>query len=97
MTDPFEVLGLTRDADAAQARARYLELVRANPPDRQPERFAEIREAYDQIHHSDELLENWLFLASDSGSLERLITQIRGRLRPEKLPLKSILALLDEA
>lgn len=44
---PFEVLGLTTDADEATVRARYLELVRQHPPERDPDRFREIRAAYE--------------------------------------------------
>ncbi len=42
MIDAYETLGLPNDADEAQIRTRYLELVREFPPDRAPERFAEI-------------------------------------------------------
>jgi len=45
--DPFQVLGLSRDAGEAEVRARYLELVKQFPPEREPEKFREIRSAYD--------------------------------------------------
>ena len=45
MNDPYEVLELTPDADETEIRQRYLELVRAIPPDRAPERFAAIHAA----------------------------------------------------
>ena len=46
-TDPYEVLGLPRAAGEAEVRARYLELVKQFPPEREPERFREIRAAFD--------------------------------------------------
>lgn len=46
-SDPFTVLGVSRDADEAEIRARYLQLVKQFPPDREPEKFREIRAAYD--------------------------------------------------
>lgn len=46
-TDPFAVLGLTNQAGEEEIRTRYLELVRQYPPDRAPDRFREIREAYE--------------------------------------------------
>jgi curved DNA-binding protein CbpA len=45
--DPFQVLGLPRDAGEAEVRARYLELVKQFPPDREPERFRQIRTAFE--------------------------------------------------
>lgn len=45
--DPFLVLGLPREASEAEVRARYLELVKQFPPDRAPDRFREIRAAFE--------------------------------------------------
>lgn len=46
-TAPHQVLGLSRNASAEEIRVRYLELVREFPPDREPDRFREIRAAYE--------------------------------------------------
>ena len=40
MNDPYAELGLPTDATDEQIRRRYLELVRQNPPEQNPERFA---------------------------------------------------------
>jgi len=45
--DPFIVLGISPDAEEAEVRARYLELVKQFPPDREPEKFREIRAAFE--------------------------------------------------
>lgn len=45
--DPFLVLGLPRDAGEAEVRARYLALVKQFPPERDPEKFREIRTAFE--------------------------------------------------
>ncbi|MGB7327515.1 MAG: DnaJ domain-containing protein [Rubripirellula sp.] len=45
--DPFAVLGIDPASTTEQIRARYLELVRENPPERDAHRFAQIREAYE--------------------------------------------------
>ena len=45
--DPFTVLGVAPDAGEAEVRARYLELVKQFPPDREPEKFREIRAAFE--------------------------------------------------
>ena len=44
--DPFKVLGLPTDAGEVEIRARYLELVKQFPPEREPERFRELHAAY---------------------------------------------------
>ena len=52
--DPHAILGLDPGADEAAVRARYLELVKRFPPDREPDRFREIRTAFEAA--SDPLL-----------------------------------------
>ena len=49
LLDPYAILGLPRGCDESDVRRRYLELVRQFPPDRAPERFAEIRGAYESL------------------------------------------------
>ena len=49
MTDPYRVLGVPRTADDATIRAAYLAAVRDCPPDRDAERFARLRSAYDAV------------------------------------------------
>jgi curved DNA-binding protein CbpA len=45
--DPFTVLGVPQDAGEAEIRARYLELVKQFPPERDPDKFREVRAAYE--------------------------------------------------
>jgi len=47
ITDPHRVLGLPQHASEEEIRARYLELVKEFPPDRDPDRFREVRAAYE--------------------------------------------------
>lgn len=46
-SDPFRTLGVARNAEEGEIRARYLELVKQFPPEREPEKFREIRSAYE--------------------------------------------------
>jgi hypothetical protein len=59
-TDPLLTLGLPPSATPEQARQRYLELVRQYPPDREPEKFREIHNAFqsfsDPLVHARALL-----------------------------------------
>jgi hypothetical protein len=47
--DPFDLLGVERDADPIQARRSYLRLVRMFKPERHPEAFQRLRAAYEQV------------------------------------------------
>jgi len=44
--DPFEILSVTQDASEEAIRARYLELVKEFPPERDPEKFRQIQAAF---------------------------------------------------
>jgi curved DNA-binding protein CbpA len=43
------VLGVSTDATAEQVRAAYLDKVRQHPPDRDPEQFERVRDAYGRL------------------------------------------------
>ncbi len=44
--DPLRILGLTIEATHEEIRARYLELIKQFPPEREPQRFQEIQAAF---------------------------------------------------
>ncbi len=46
---PYEVLGVIEEASDEQIRKSYLEKVRQSPPERDPDRFKEIRRAYEVL------------------------------------------------
>ncbi len=46
LSNPFQVLGVSKEAGETEIRARYLELVKRFPPDREPDKFREIQAAY---------------------------------------------------
>ena len=95
MTDPYEVLGVSRQAGDVEFRNRYLQLVREFPPDRAPERFAEIRAAFDQLRDPVARLEKQLFSTDTMDSLDALATDLRNRLRGSRLPMEALLALAE--
>ena len=45
--DPFQILGISPDSSEGAVRARYLELVKQFPPERDPDKFREIRAAFE--------------------------------------------------
>ena len=97
MSDPFAILELPRDADEAAIRRRYLELVRQFPPDRDPERFASIRAAYDEIRDPVRRLEAMLFEVATTDTIDAIAADLRARLRDQldRLPTDALLALAE--
>ena len=59
--NPFTVLGLEETADDEAVRAAYLAAVRKSPPDRDPEGFRRIREAYEALQDHERRLALRLF------------------------------------
>jgi curved DNA-binding protein CbpA len=49
MMDPAEVLGVGAEAGEDEIRAAYLRKVKEHPPDRSPEEFERVRDAYDSL------------------------------------------------
>lgn len=95
MPEAHEILGVSADADEATLRARYVQLVREFPPDRVPERFAEIRAAYDELRDPVRMLERKLFHPASTDSLENLAGELRERLRSVRLPVDTLLSLAE--
>ncbi|MBF0420829.1 MAG: J domain-containing protein [Magnetococcales bacterium] len=67
MTDPFSLLGVTRESDDEAIRKAYLEKVRQWPPEHHPERFQKISQAYSMIQTRKKRLSFQLF---HHGSLD---------------------------
>ena len=58
---PFAVLGIEETAGDAEVRTAYLAAVRRSPPDRDPEGFRRIREAYEAVRDEERRLALRLF------------------------------------
>ncbi len=86
--EPLAVLGLDATSTNEQIRAKYLELVKQYPPERDPDRFAEIRAAYEMASNP---VERWaLCLCVEiAGDVEPLLA--RFHLRPQRLPTEALL------
>jgi hypothetical protein len=65
------VLGVHEDADDEAIKRRYLALVRSFPPDREPDRFQEVRHAYEAVRGQRERLDVTL-LQTSTAALSRL-------------------------
>jgi preprotein translocase subunit Sec63 len=93
MSDPYEVLGLEHSADTEAIRRRYLELVRRHSPEREPERFAAIRQAYDELRDPIVSLEKRLFSLETSYTFESLLEEVKPDLRATPIPTQALLAI----
>lgn len=71
--NPFAVLGIDESADDAAVRAAYLAAVRKSPPDRDPEGFRRIREAYEAVRDRERRLELSLFGPPPLDRLEQVL------------------------
>ena len=49
LADPWEVLGVAREAGDEQIRAAYLRKLKQFPPDRNPAEFERVRDAYELL------------------------------------------------
>jgi curved DNA-binding protein CbpA len=71
--DPFAVLGLDENADDEAVRAAYLHALRLSPPDRDPEGFRRIREAYEALRDVESRLTLRLFGPTPLTNLDELL------------------------
>jgi len=67
--DPYGVLGLDRQASEAEIKRAYFQLVRQFPPEREPEKFRDIRTAYEQLRDAESRARIALFLLQPPPAL----------------------------
>lgn len=73
---PYHALGVSFDTTDAEVRAAYLRLVRDHPPEREPERFHAIQQAYGEIKTEADRLRRAVLGATPEGqpaSLEQAL------------------------
>ena len=96
MADPYEILDVVRGASETDIRRRYLELVRQYPPDRDPERFTEIHQAYEKLRDPVVRMESKLFDLESSETLADVIADVRRQLRKSRIPTQTLLSLAEQ-
>ena len=84
-------LGLPATATPEEARAAYLEAVRQQPPDREPERFRELHTAMQAFCAPLPLAESAFQPPRERSDLEAII--VAAASRPPRLPARVLLAL----
>jgi curved DNA-binding protein CbpA len=76
--DSRDILGIGPDASDDEIRAAYLRLIKEHPPDRDPEQFERIRDAYDRLRDPRRRTRDLLFHPA-LGPLDRLLDGRRGQ------------------
>ena len=92
----YHTLGLAPDCSEADLRCRYLELVRQYPPEKYPERFSKIHEAYEVLNNPLDSLEEMLFNTKSDDTVEQIIADTLNDIRNERLPTEVLLQMGTE-
>lgn len=87
-------LGLSPAATQEEIRRRYLELVRAHPPGREPERFQQITTAYEALKDERTRIETAIFGMARHGDFE-LALEALVRARPSQRRMPGLKTLLE--
>ena len=86
MISAYIVLGLPRDATDAQIRQRYLELVRAHPPSRDPDQFKLVAAAYEALKTPESRVATRLFSTEGYSSFEEVVAEMEQAAAPAWSP-----------
>ncbi len=94
MIDPFELLKVPESAGNEEIRAAYLARVREFPPERAPQHFQAIREAYDRIRTEKARI---AYLYLDHPEIEpeavcRVLLRSQGKGRPTEAQFTQMLS-----
>lgn len=95
MSDAWSALNLNPSASDEAIRRRYLELVREFPPERAPQRFAEIRKAYDELRDPVERVRRRLFMEDRPEDLDVLMDEFRKHTSTVRIPTSALLNLAN--
>jgi curved DNA-binding protein CbpA len=95
MADPYDIMGVSPQADEATVRRRYLELVRQFPPEKHPQQFAEIREAYDALRDPETRLLRLMFQPHTGESLDDIVADVRARMQASRIPTEALLSMAE--
>jgi len=90
MQDPFAVLELSPDATLAEIRKQYLTLTRKYPPDRAPDKFQEIRTAYEELANPIERWRRVLFSVAEQSTVSNYADR-RRLVRRQRIPAATLL------
>ena len=90
----YLVLGLSPSASQEKIRRRYLELIRAHPPSREPERSQRIIAAYEALKDERSRVETAIFGVARYGDFELALEALL-QARPHRRSTPGLKALLE--
>jgi curved DNA-binding protein CbpA len=73
MEDPYQILELGPEATTEEIRAAYLRKIKQFPPERHPEEFERVRDAYDELRDPRGRTRRLLFSGDPLPPLTRLL------------------------
>ena len=85
---PFQILGVSPDADDDQIRRAYLQKVRRHPPERDPEMFRLLQQAYESIRDVRARIDHKLFHVTERQVLLAMVSTSR---RPSREQFQAML------
>ncbi len=65
MNNPFKILSISYTSNDDEVKSAYLQQIRQFPPDRYPEKFKKIKEAYEKLKTERDRIACRLFCAED--------------------------------
>lgn len=95
MKNPFRVLDLPDQCDDKEVKRAYLHMVKRYPPEQHPERFREIRAAFEAIQTERERVSFQLFRVPDADT-DRLFDSLFSSLTPGMPTQSDILNVIDD-
>jgi curved DNA-binding protein CbpA len=90
VNDPYAVLELPADADDDAIRRKYLEMVRQYTPEREPEKFAAVRSAYEALKDLNTRLRHRLFERGRAETIDVLIEEVACRSPRRRVSLETL-------
>ncbi|MBF0201419.1 MAG: J domain-containing protein [Desulfamplus sp.] len=94
MFKSFLVLNISMNASDEDIRKKYLELVKKFPPEREPEQFRKINDAYDEIKDQRSRIKSRLFSTFRNVELEKNLEELAGSVKFTPKP-NGLAAILD--
>jgi len=96
MANPYTVLGVQPEDSDEAIRQNYLKAVRQYPPDRHPDDFRRVHEAYERIKDEESRLAFLLFDPTQGETLDDLIAEEACKTSTPRMGLSTLLKLLDQ-
>ena len=96
MANPYRVLGVAGEENSDEViRQNYLALIHKFSPEHAPERFREIREAFEKIKDEKSRLEFLLFDPSHGESIDDIIAEESCQASPKRPGLTTLMHALN--